>query len=167
MVSRSLVEGSHALHDSFAVIRWEAAGIGPEAAGLLWSEAVVSELVVFVWLGRRLLDRLGPGGAAMLAGLGGFLRWSVMARTSWLPAMAAIEQLHGLTFALLVPPHLAARAQAFYGTVVIGAATSGPDAGVRPAVRRARPKRFSGDGRSLFIRHTVGTWASSGQRGLG
>ncbi len=71
----------------------------------------------------------------MLAGLAGVLRWCVMARTSWLPALAGIEPLHGLTFALLhlacmrligrlVPAHLAARAQAFYGTVAIGAATA-------------------------------------------
>ena len=71
----------------------------------------------------------------MLAGSAGVLRWCVMARTSWLPVMAAIEPLHALTFALLhlacmrlmsrlVPVHLAARAQAFYGTVAIGAATA-------------------------------------------
>jgi MFS_1 like family len=58
-----------------------------------------------------------------------------MARTSCLPVMAAIEPLHGLTFALLhlacmrlmsrlVPVRLAARAQAFYGTVAVGAATA-------------------------------------------
>ena len=135
MLVAALVEGSHAMHDGFAVIRWEAAGISPDAAGLLWSEAVLSEIFVFIWLGRPLLDRLGPGGAATLAGSAGVLRWCVMARTSWLPAMAAIEPLHGLTFALLhlacmrlisrlVPIHLAARAQAFYGTVAIGAATA-------------------------------------------
>ena len=135
MLVAALGEGSHAMHDSFAVIRWEAAGIAPDAAGLLWSEAVVSEIFVFIWLGRPLLDRLGPGGSAMLAGSAGVLRWCVMARTSWLPVMAAIEPLHGLTFALLhlacmrlmsrlVPVHLAARAQAFYGTVAIGAATA-------------------------------------------
>ena len=135
MLVAALVEGSHAMHDSFAVIRWEAVGIGPVAAGLLWSEAVVSEIFVFIWLGRPLLDRLGPGGAAMLAGSAGVLRWCVMARTAWLPVMAAIEPLHGLTFALLhlacmrlmsrlVPVHLSARAQAFYGTVAIGAATA-------------------------------------------
>lgn len=135
MLVAALVEGSHAMHDSFAVIRWEASGIGPDAAGLLWSEAVVAEIIVFGWLGRLLLDRLGPGAAAMLAASAGVLRWCVMARTVWLPAMAAIEPLHGLTFALLhlacmrlmarlVPAHLAARAQAFYGTVAIGAMTA-------------------------------------------
>ncbi len=37
MVAVSLVVGGRAMHESFAVIRWEAAGIGPGAAGL-WSE---------------------------------------------------------------------------------------------------------------------------------
>src|SRR6202011_2158381 len=40
----ALILGSHAMHDSFAVIRWGAAGIGPGAAGLLWSESVASEV---------------------------------------------------------------------------------------------------------------------------
>jgi MFS transporter, PPP family, 3-phenylpropionic acid transporter len=135
MLVAALVQGSHALHDSFAVIRWQAAGIGPEAAGLLWSEAVAAEVLVFAGLGRSLIDRLGPSGAAMLAASAGILRWGVMAQTSWLPALAMIEPLHGLTFALLhlacmrlmsrlVPLHLAARAQAFYGTVAIGAMTA-------------------------------------------
>lgn len=130
----ALVQGSHAMHDSFAVIRWEAGGIGPAGAGLLWSEAVIAEVVVFVWLGGWLLGRLGPAGAATLAAVAGVLRWSVMALTAWPPAMALIEPLHGATFALLhlacmrligegVPSDLAARAQALYGTVAIGAAT--------------------------------------------
>jgi hypothetical protein len=60
----ALILGSHAMHDSFAVIRWGAAGIGPDAAGLLWSESVAAEVVVFFIIGRPLLDRLGPAGAA-------------------------------------------------------------------------------------------------------
>jgi PPP family 3-phenylpropionic acid transporter len=31
----ALILGSHAMHDSFAVIRWRAAGIAPGAAGQL------------------------------------------------------------------------------------------------------------------------------------
>jgi MFS transporter, PPP family, 3-phenylpropionic acid transporter len=31
----ALILGSHAMHDSFAVIRWEASGIGPSTVGLL------------------------------------------------------------------------------------------------------------------------------------
>jgi MFS transporter, PPP family, 3-phenylpropionic acid transporter len=75
------------------------------------------------------------------------VRWSVTAVTAWLPAMALVEPLHGLTFALLhlacmqmlsaiIPPALAATAQALYGTVAVGAMTvivtlvSGPLYGV-------------------------------------
>jgi PPP family 3-phenylpropionic acid transporter len=131
----ALILGSHAMHDSFAVIRWGAAGITPGTAGLLWSESVAAEVVMFLLLGRPLLDRLGPAGAATLAATAGALRWSIAARTAWLPALALIQPLHGITFALLhlacmrlfaeiVPPHLAATALTLYGTVGVGATTA-------------------------------------------
>jgi PPP family 3-phenylpropionic acid transporter len=135
VVVAALILGSHAMHDSFAVIRWEAAGISPGTAGILWSEQVASEVVVFLLLGRPLLDRIGPAGAAALSATAGMVRWGVMAETASLPAIAAVEPLHGLTFALLhlavmqifaeaVPPRLAATALTLYGTVGIGAATA-------------------------------------------
>jgi len=43
----ALILGSHAMHDGFAVIRWEAAGIGHGAVGFLWSESAAAEVVVF------------------------------------------------------------------------------------------------------------------------
>jgi hypothetical protein len=64
------------MHDSFAVIRWGAAGIAPGAAGLLWSLSVTAEVIVFFFVGRPLLDRLGPAGAAMLAAAAGSVRWA-------------------------------------------------------------------------------------------
>lgn len=135
MLVAALILGSHAFHDGFAVIRWNAAGIGPGTAGLLWSEAVAAEVVVFLLIGRPLLDRLGPGGVAVLAAAAGILRWAVSAETAWLPAVAAIQPLHGITFALLhlacmrrlaetVPPPLAATAMTLYGIVAIGAVTA-------------------------------------------
>jgi PPP family 3-phenylpropionic acid transporter len=131
----ALILGSHAMHDSFAVIRWGAAGIAPSAAGLLWSLSVAAEVILFFFVGRPLLDRVGPAGAAMLAAAAGSVRWAIMAETAWLPTMAAIEPLHGLTFALLhltclrllaesVPRHLAATALTIYGTVGIGVPTA-------------------------------------------
>jgi PPP family 3-phenylpropionic acid transporter len=131
----ALILGSHALHDGFAVIRWNAAGIGSGAAGMLWSEAVAAEVIVFFALGRPLLDWLGPAGVAIVAAFSGIVRWSVSAETAWLPALAMIQPLHGVTFALLhlacmrrlaetVPPHLEATARALYGIVGIGAATA-------------------------------------------
>jgi PPP family 3-phenylpropionic acid transporter len=134
IIIAALVLGSHAMHDSFAMIRWQAAGISPPTASVLWSESVAAEVVVFVLIGPWLLDRLGPSHAMALAAAAGAVRWSVMAATADAAAMALIEPLHGLSFALLhlacmrllgkmVPPGLAATAQAIYGTLGIGTMT--------------------------------------------
>jgi PPP family 3-phenylpropionic acid transporter len=131
----ALVLGSHAMHDAFAVIRWSAAGISPATASVLWSESVAAEVVVFFLIGPALLRRLGPAGAMALAAAAGTLRWGVMAESADVVALALMQPLHGLTFALLhlacmrlladiVPAGLAATAQAIYGTLAIGAATA-------------------------------------------
>ena len=135
MLAVALIGGSHALHDGFEVIRWRSAGMSPEQCSVLWALSVASEVVVFLVLGRPLLRWLGPGGALALSGLAGVVRWGTAARTAWFPAMALVEPLHGLTFALLhlacmqvigrvVPAGLAATAQAFYATVAMGAASA-------------------------------------------
>jgi PPP family 3-phenylpropionic acid transporter len=135
MALAALVMSSHALHDGFEVLRWEDGGIGPAEAGLLWSEGVLAEVVVFVVIGPALLRRLGPAGSAALAASAGIVRWSVTAVTAWLPAMAIVEPLHGLTFALLhlacmqmlsvvAPPALAATAQGIYGGLAVGTMTA-------------------------------------------
>jgi PPP family 3-phenylpropionic acid transporter len=119
----------------FEVLRWEDGGIGPAAAGLLWSEGVLAEVLVFVVVGPTLLKWLGPAGAAALAASAGVVRWSVTAITAWLPAMVLVEPLHGLTFALLdlacmqmlsvvAAPALAATAQGIYGGVAVGTMTA-------------------------------------------
>jgi MFS transporter, PPP family, 3-phenylpropionic acid transporter len=123
----ALILGSHAIHDVFAVIRWHAAGVTTAVAGVLWSEQVGAEVFVFLLIGPWLLDRLGVARSAALAATAGVLRWGVMGATAWLPAMALIEPLHGISFALLhlacmrrlmqvVPPALSATALTLYST---------------------------------------------------
>jgi MFS transporter, PPP family, 3-phenylpropionic acid transporter len=65
--SGHMILGSHALHDTFSVIRWTQAGSSPQTASVLWSLAVAAEVVVFFLLGPWLLDRLGPGRAIAIA----------------------------------------------------------------------------------------------------
>ncbi|GAN46017.1 MULTISPECIES: MFS transporter [Methylobacterium] len=135
LVVAALVIGSHALNDGFAVIRWREAGIGPSAISLLWSEAVTSEVLVFVLAGPWLLARLGTARVAMLAAGLGVVRWAAMASTAAVPVLAAIQPLHGFTFALLhlaamqliarvVPERLSASAQTLYGTLGLGVASA-------------------------------------------
>jgi PPP family 3-phenylpropionic acid transporter len=131
----ALVLGSHAMHDAFAVIRWNAAGVGAFTVSLLWSEAVAAEVLVFFGLGPLIIRRIGANGAAAVAAIAGILRWIVMSQTTDPAAIALVQPLHGLTFALLhlacmtvigvsVPPRLAATAQTVYafGTAITTAA---------------------------------------------
>jgi PPP family 3-phenylpropionic acid transporter len=135
MVIVALIGGSHALHDSFEVIRWRKAGMSSGQASSLWAISVAAEVVVFVFLGRWMLQRLGPKQAMMLAAGAGIVRWSTAALTARFALMALVEPLHGFTFALLhlacmafigkvVPRNLAATAQAFYATIAMGATSA-------------------------------------------
>lgn len=135
VIVAALILGSHAMHDAFAVIRWSAAGISPATASLLWSESVAAEVLVFFVIGPPLVKRLTPAGALAIAALAGMLRWTVVAQTADVIALALVQPLHGITFALLhlacmrliartVPPGLEGTAQAIYGTVGIGAASA-------------------------------------------
>ena len=123
------------MHDAFAVIRWSATGISPITTSLLWSEAVVSEVVVFFLIGPLIVNRFGPRGAAALAAIAGIVRWTVMSQTTDVAALALVQPLHGCTFALLhlacmrligfsVSPLLAATAQSIYafGSAIASAA---------------------------------------------
>ncbi len=131
MVVAALVGGSHALHDGFEVIRWRSAGLSATQSSVLWSLSVAAEMLVFIVVGPRLLAALGPSRAIMFAAAAGIVRWSTAAMTASFPAMAVVEPLHGFTFALLhlacmgvigrvVPPSLAATAQAAYATLAMG-----------------------------------------------
>jgi PPP family 3-phenylpropionic acid transporter len=131
----ALILGSHAMHDAFAVIRWSAAGISPATASVLWSESVAAEVLVFFVIGPPLVTRLRPAGALAIAALAGMLRWVVMAQTTHVIALALVQPVHGITFALLhlacmrlisriVPQGLEGTAQAIYGTVGIGSASA-------------------------------------------
>jgi PPP family 3-phenylpropionic acid transporter len=127
----ALVLGSHAMYDSFAVIRWTEAGISPASVGVLWSESVAAEILVFLFLGPRLLRVIAPTVALTVAAFCGVLRWAVIAQTTDIAALALVQPLHGFTFALLhlatmrvigdtVPRALAATAQTVYGVVAVG-----------------------------------------------
>jgi PPP family 3-phenylpropionic acid transporter len=121
----ALVFGSHAVHDAFAVIRWNDAGVSTSAISFLWSEAVIAEVFVFLIAGPALIKRFGVRGAALLAATAGIVRWSVAGVTTSILLLSLIQPLHGLTFALLhlacmrmmgvlVSTRVAATAQALY-----------------------------------------------------
>ena len=97
----------------------------PAMASVLWSESVAAEVVVFFVIGPSLLARLGSASTIALAAAAGVVRWTAMASTTNILALALVQPLHGLTFAALhlacmrlitaiAPSPLAATAQALY-----------------------------------------------------
>jgi MFS transporter, PPP family, 3-phenylpropionic acid transporter len=121
----AIVLGSHTMHDTFAMIAWNAAGISAATGSILWSASVLAEVVVFFLIGPWLLRRIRPQTAMTIAVLAAVVRWVVLAQTANVLALALVEPLHGLTFALLhlacmrilvrvTPAALAATAQAIY-----------------------------------------------------
>jgi PPP family 3-phenylpropionic acid transporter len=135
LMAAALLWGSHALHDTFSVIRWRSAGIDFFTVSALWSESVLAEVVVFLLIGPWVVRRIGPGRSMVLAAAAGTVRWTVAAFATSPGLLACIQPLHGLTFALfhlaairlivaVVPVRLAATAQAIYGTLCVGLASA-------------------------------------------
>ncbi len=131
VLAAALVIGAHAMHDGFAMILWRSAGISAGAAGLLWSLSVSAEVLVFLLAGPPLLAWIGLPAGIAVAACAGALRWAVLGATVALPWLAAVEALHGLSFALLhlaclgliedcAPPGRRATALALYGTLGLG-----------------------------------------------
>ena len=99
-------------------------------------EGVLAEVVALVVVGPPLLRWLGPAGSAALAACAGIIPAGASPLSPpGSPAMALVEPLHGLTFALLhlacmqmlsvvAPPALAATAQGIYGGLAVGAMTA-------------------------------------------
>ena len=142
------------------MIRWTHAGISPAATAVLWSESVAAEVVVFLFLGPRLLRAVTPAGAMAAAAFCGVVRWGVLAQTVDAIALALVQPLHGFTFALLhlaamrimsetVPRDLAATAPAVYGLVAVGGATAILILALGVVVRAFRGGRFLVYGNAL------------------
>lgn len=132
LLTGGLLQSSHALYYGFASLHWKAAGIGEDVIGLLWGIGVLAEVVLFA-LSGRVVAWLGPARLLLLAGLGGALRWTVLASTTEVWLLLPAQMLHAATFgcahlaamhfiARATPPALASRAQALYSSIAMGAA---------------------------------------------
>ena len=93
-----LIQGSHGAYYSFAPLLWRSAGISDPVIGLLIAEGILSEIALFVW-GRRMVAWLGPPGLTAAAAAACLLRWTATALTTDVGALAAVQLLHGVTFA--------------------------------------------------------------------
>ena len=133
IAASALIQGSHAAYYGFAALHWRGAGISDTVVGLLIAEGIVMEIVLFIW-GGRWVARLGPARLTAVAASACLVRWTVLAATTRVPILAAVQVLHAGTFAMqhlssmavlsrCVPPSRAAGAQTLHSALGFSAPT--------------------------------------------
>lgn len=130
LVLVALIQGSHAAYYSFSSIYWKSAGHSEELIGYLWSLGVVAEVAVFA-LSKRLFSGWSLRALFVAAAIGVIARWGLMASTTAIVALAAIQLLHGVTFAMAhiaaiqyiqhAPQNKMVALQALYNAIPLGA----------------------------------------------
>jgi PPP family 3-phenylpropionic acid transporter len=132
LLTASLNQAAHTVYYAFATIHWRSAGLSDSVIGLLWSEGVVAEIVLFA-LSSRVVVRFGPAGLILAAAIGGAVRWAILGMTADMTWIALSQILHAATFGCAhlgamhfilraVPQSLSARAQGIYAAVAVGLA---------------------------------------------
>jgi PPP family 3-phenylpropionic acid transporter len=137
VLASAVIQGSHAAYYTLAALHWRAAGHSETVIGLLWATSLLAETLLFL-LARPLLTRASPGMLTAISAAACALRWTVLGLTTFLPALAAIQALHALTYGFqhisamqmlgrTVPPERAGSAQTLHaalgGTVSLGVIT--------------------------------------------
>ena len=132
LLTASLNQAAHTVYYAFATIHWRAAGLSDSSIGLLWSEGVLAEIVLFA-MSSRVMRRFGPAGLLLAAAIGGAIRWVILGVTADMTWIALSQILHAATFGCAhlgamhfilraVPQSLSARAQGIYAAVAVGLA---------------------------------------------
>ncbi|WP_096702087.1 MFS transporter [Magnetospirillum sp. 15-1] len=128
----ALNQMAHTVYYTFATIHWKAAGLSDMVIGLLWSEGVVAEIILFA-MSNRVVARFGPAALLLAAAMAGTVRWLVLGSTAYLPLVALAQLLHAATFgcahlgaihfiARVVPQGLSARTQGIFAAIAVGLA---------------------------------------------
>ena len=130
VLATTAIHGAHAVFYGFSTLHWLAAGLTEWVIGLLWAGGVVAEVILFA-CNAALVRRMGPAGLLGTAALAGVLRWSVLALTTEVWALALAQCLHALTFGAMhlgamlfiartVPASSANTAQALFAATTNG-----------------------------------------------
>lgn len=104
LAAAAAAQASHGVYYVYGSVHWRTLGYGDAVIGALWSVGVFAEILLFLF-GQRVMERLGPARALMMAGAAAMARWGAMTLDPPLVALLALQCLHGATFGLA---HLAA-----------------------------------------------------------
>lgn len=130
LIVAALLMASHAALYSLATVRWVEAGIELPVIGLLWATGVAAEVFIF-FVSARVIARWSPWQLLLIAGVVGFLRWSLMAVVVDVVLLFCIQSLHAVTFTFTqlavvnfiernVPEEMTSSAQTIYDSCALG-----------------------------------------------
>lgn len=125
-----LVQGSHGVLYGFAALHWREAGHSEALIGMLWTEGVLAEILLF-YAATRWLNGWSAAQLMLTGALASVLRWIALAVTSDLSALIVLQLLHALSFGAThlgamrmlreaVPPQHSATAQTLHAAAVGG-----------------------------------------------
>lgn len=132
--ANAFVQSSHAAYYTFSTLHWRAAGLDDLTIGIIWSEGVLAEILLFA-ISSRFVHRLRPTQLILIGALGGILRWGVLASTADVWALLAVNWLHAASFAFAhlgamhfipraIPEGMTATAQGLYASLGISVAVA-------------------------------------------
>jgi PPP family 3-phenylpropionic acid transporter len=97
LVAIGAIQSSHAAYYGFGTLHWQRAGIAESVIGALWAEGVIAEVLLFLFVVGR-FAAIPPLRLVLIGAAGAAVRWLVTANTTSLPALAAVQWLHALSF---------------------------------------------------------------------
>ncbi len=123
-----LTQASHAVFYSFGSLYWQRLGFHGVDIGIFWAISIACEVTLFMFSGAA-VRLAGPLGLLALGAVAAMVRWSLFSLEPGFLGFAALQTLHGLTFAATylgnqhaiaraVPEEATASAQGLFAMVV-------------------------------------------------
>jgi PPP family 3-phenylpropionic acid transporter len=97
VVAAGLIQASHAVYYGFSALAWRAMGFDGTSIAALWALGVAAEIVLFA-LQARLPAAVTPAVLLIIGGVGGALRWTVMAFDPPAVLLPLVQLLHAFSF---------------------------------------------------------------------
>ena len=130
LISTGLGQACHAFYYGFSSRLWQDFGYSGWLIGVLWTIGVVSEILLFMYLGD-FLRRFNPVYLIIVGAFAACLRWLFMGIEPDLWVVIFLQILHAFSFglahlgamyfiAMAVPDRLSATAQGVYSTMSMG-----------------------------------------------
>jgi PPP family 3-phenylpropionic acid transporter len=127
LIAGALTQGSHGALNAFASIYWRSIGFSDEIIGYFWAAGVITEILVFIVLGRA-VGRGSGVGLILIGSAAAVVRFTIMSLQPGAEVMLVLQAMHALSFAAthigtmaaltaLAPMQARGRAQGIYGSV--------------------------------------------------